>query len=66
MANMSYCRFENTMRDLQDCVDTLEEMETAEDLAELSKSERQSADTMFDLCQAYINLYEEKTETFEN
>ena len=23
MSNMSYCRFENTARDLEDCVDTL-------------------------------------------
>ena len=24
MANMSYCRFENTTRDLNDCVDALQ------------------------------------------
>ena len=25
MANMSYCRFENTVRDMKDCLDALEE-----------------------------------------
>tara|TARA_R100001244_G_scaffold125681_1_gene95683 strand:+ start:112 stop:309 length:198 start_codon:yes stop_codon:yes gene_type:complete len=25
MANMSYCRFENTTRDMQDCIDAIEE-----------------------------------------
>ncbi len=25
MANMSYCRFENTARDLRDCIEALEE-----------------------------------------
>lgn len=26
MSNMSYCRFENTLRDLRDCEDALQEM----------------------------------------
>ena len=30
MSNMSYCRFENTSRDLMDCVDALENNETEE------------------------------------
>lgn len=36
MANMSYCRFENTYRDMQDCVDALEE-EGFESLSENEK-----------------------------
>ncbi len=31
MANMSYCRFENTARDLQDCINAINRGET-EDL----------------------------------
>jgi len=27
---MSYCRFENTTRDMQDCIDAIEEGETTE------------------------------------
>ena len=30
MANMSYCRFENTARDLQDCVNAIDRGETNE------------------------------------
>ena len=30
MGNMSYCRFENTARDLQDCVDAIDRGETDE------------------------------------
>lgn len=30
MANMSYCRFENTARDLQDCYDNLHDKLTSE------------------------------------
>ena len=26
MANMSYCRFQNTSKDLQDCIDEIESM----------------------------------------
>ena len=28
MANMSYCRFENTTKDMQDCINAIEEGET--------------------------------------
>ena len=37
MANMSYCRFENTARDLQDCVNAIDRGET-EDLNNYEKS----------------------------
>jgi len=50
MANMSYCRFENTLRDLQDCVMALE------DGGDLSASELSSAMQMVETCEEYINL----------
>ena len=28
MANMSYCRFENTTKDMQDCLDAIEDGDT--------------------------------------
>ena len=37
MGNMSYCRFENTARDLQDCVNAIDRGETNE-LNEYEKS----------------------------
>ena len=33
MANMSYCRYENTSKALQDCVDTLMYSDCGEDLS---------------------------------
>jgi len=36
MANMSYCRFENTARDLRDCVEAINNDET-EDLNNYEK-----------------------------
>lgn len=44
MANMSYCRFENTLRDLQDCYDHLW------DDKELSASEKRAMEKLIDLC----------------
>ena len=33
MANMSYCRFENTARAMADCVSAIEDNETSENLS---------------------------------
>lgn len=46
MANMSYCRFQNTQGDLRDCVDALGD--------ELSKDEARAARRMYKLCQDFI------------
>ena len=37
MANMSYCRFENTARDLRDCVQAIENGEHTDDLSSYEK-----------------------------
>lgn len=42
MANMSYCRFQNTSRDLQDCYENLD--------AELSKDEREARNRLVRTC----------------
>ena len=52
MANMSYCRFENTYSDLADCVWALEERD------ELSERERIYADLMYDMCVDYIRAHD--------
>lgn len=44
--NMSYCRFENTYGDLQDCYNALAE----EDLDELSESEKKYAKKLIKMC----------------
>jgi len=53
MANMSYCRFENTSIDLRDCVNALEEGDYPE-----SDYEKQAAKCMIDLCKRYVQAYE--------
>lgn len=48
MANMSYCRFENTLKDLRDCQSALNEIEG--DLSKLSDSERKFAERLIGVC----------------
>ena len=43
MANMSYCRFENTLRDLRDCYNNM-------DSDDLSKSEFYARRHMIEMC----------------
>lgn len=54
MSNMSYCRFENTLRDLQDCSRYLEQVlygDPTEPCEPLSESELSSALKLLRLCQ---------------
>jgi hypothetical protein len=44
MGNMSYCRFENTLGDLQDCEEHLFDTE------ELSESEKRARKRLIELC----------------
>ncbi len=46
MANMSYCRFENTYNDLVDCHEAL----INSDLDDLSPSEKRYATYLIELC----------------
>ena len=43
MSNMSYCRFENTLPDLQDCEEHIIN-------SDLSKSEQKSMENLINLC----------------
>lgn len=52
MGNMSYCRFENTLRDLQDCYSAMR------DGLELSDSEQRSFIRMVNLCREITDMYE--------
>ena len=54
--NMSYCRFRNTLGDLRDCVNALEEG------AEMSYEERNAAQSMRDMCERYLEAYDEYQE----
>lgn len=63
MANMGYCRFENTSIDLQDCLWEIQDMANEEkSLDRLSETEKRKAETLMEQCQEYIELYEEISE----
>ena len=53
MANMSYCRFENTYRDLAECVQALNQGAASD----LSTKELTYAKMMIQLCEDYANNY---------
>ena len=50
MANMSYCRFENTYKDLLDCLNTMNN--------ELSEREAGYRERLVDVCKEIIDEYE--------
>ena len=52
MGNMSYCRFQNTAKDFQDCVNAMNEG------LELSKREQESFIRMVKLCREVAENYE--------
>ena len=52
MPNMSYCRFENTVNDMQDCIYAIEEGDTSE----LSSSEVRALEEFLDLAREITNL----------
>lgn len=52
MANMSYCRFENTTKDMQDCINAIEEQETNN----LSDYETRALSNFLDLAREITNL----------
>ena len=50
MANMSYCRFENTYRDLYDCYNNINN--------QLSDTEHSYRQRLVAMCQSIINEYD--------
>lgn len=69
MANMSYCRFRNTLRDLIDCLSAIQEIVDNDGVnkygEKLDLEERRAASNMYDVCQDFISLYEEMEEIEE-
>ena len=58
---MSYCRFENTSRDLGDCLDAIENNE----LDELSSYEISGLRDLLDYCEAILEYKEEIEEALQ-
>lgn len=70
MSNMSYCRFQNTSNDLQDCIDALDNyiedmLEDEDELTNLSKNEKRAAEDMRQQCETYIRIFDEAEEAKE-
>lgn len=57
MSNMSYCRFENTLKDLQDCYDAI----LNDNLDDLSESERKCCRELISLCASIVDDYGDST-----
>ncbi|MBU0777756.1 hypothetical protein KKF82_05820 [Patescibacteria group bacterium] len=55
MSNMGYCRFRNTLSDLQDCYEHIEERD-------LSEEEERAKESLIDLCQQIGDDYGEDFE----
>ena len=53
MANMSYCRFENTFRDMQDCFEHMDD-------GDLSESEDKYRNRLIELAQQVASYYEDE------
>lgn len=66
MASMSYCRFENTSVDLQNCVSDLEDAYSFADL-DHNKYEQMARVRLYELAQEYVANFErlEHAEEFE-
>ena len=62
MANMSYCRFENTANDLQDCLNAINRGETDE----LNEYEVQGLRRIIDMSNDIVDMEEFLTEIIES
>ena len=61
MGNMSYCRFENTARDLGDCLDAIENGKTDD----LSSYEKDGLRNLLDYCETIFFMKEEIEEILD-
>lgn len=57
MSNMSYCRFENTLSDFKDCLESLE----SDGLDDLSDTEEEAAEALADAARKYLKEYDSLT-----
>ena len=61
MPNMSYCRFENTVKDMNDCLNAIEDRE----VNDLSDYELRALKDFLELGQVIVNLKPEIEEIIE-
>jgi len=60
MSNMSYCRFHNTVSDLQDCIDAMDELTNLNEYGEkMSRSEFMKAMELIEMCREVSEQFED-------
>lgn len=59
MANMSYCRFHNTLSDLNDCESALDAFVNNDENSIESSEERRKAKQLIELCRYIADNYSE-------
>ena len=63
MSNMSYCRFENTYKDLQDCYDALSEAGSIEEVEKnANEYEKKYIRKMVELCKDIASEFSDDDE----
>jgi len=62
MSNMSYCRFENTLNDLQDCYDA---MCDDDEMKDLSKREDEKRLQLVELCRNIVEHFDDNESDIE-
>ena len=61
MGNMSYCRFENTYRDLEECYDALQNEGGVKGIEEeVSQYEKPYVRRLVELCREIVDNYEDE------
>ena len=63
---MSYCRFQNTVQDMQDCFNAIDEALDNGEPMDLSADEQRAFERMFNLMEDMMPLMEQATEAEEN
>ena len=58
MSNMSYCRFENTLHDLRDCLDALQEYSASELMEDASQYEKPAIVQLIEVCKEIADDYD--------
>lgn len=66
MANMSYCRFQNTVMDMQNCFNVISEALDNEEPMDLSADEQRAFERMVNLMEDMMPLMEQAMEAEEN
>ena len=55
--NMTYCMFQNTMNDMRQCLESMDEADTLSELFLFqSRDEKRSYDLMREYCENFLNI----------